>query len=54
MNWVTPIPGLHPRGLKTMTHSILARAERALDNPTALVLVGLGMALAIAFFRRGA
>ena len=37
-----------------MTQSVLARAERALDNPTALVLVGLGMALAIAFFRLGA
>lgn len=54
MNWVTPIPGLHPRGLKTMTHSILARAERALDIPAVLALVGLGIALSVAFFRLGA
>jgi hypothetical protein len=37
-----------------MTQVNLARAERALDNPAALVLVGLGMILAISFFLLGA
>jgi hypothetical protein len=37
-----------------MTYSNLARAERALDNPAAIVLAGLVVILAISFSLLGA
>jgi hypothetical protein len=37
-----------------MTHSMLARAERALDKSAAFVLAGLGVVLAVSFSLLGA
>jgi hypothetical protein len=37
-----------------MTYSNIARVERALDNPAAVILAGLTVVLAISFFLLGA